>query len=313
LFKKPNTLEWKVILGKSKLIENRWIAPSRKKWLIEKSAPDAEEQLMAKEAVSWFMRHSKPKVDILISDIHAIKLLCEQNGTKLHILITPRYYKSLYWRNFSVIEEFKKKLAEITPYYDFSNLNRFATSPRYWIDTSHFTHPVSKQMLLALSENQKARDLFGRKVTAMNIDKHVKQLRAKLVSRMTGLMRYDSNLVIHPSLLGPNDCFKQIDVKSLVFTPTEDGRGLATIPSVSECEPAQYVLSLKMKAPVNAESISLLTHNRKVTLKSKRRFLHRYCFLINAEDMRRGMQIEIDQVTGKNRILSLTAFNVPSI
>jgi hypothetical protein len=79
--------------------------------------------------------------------------------------------------------EFKKRLAQITDFYDFSGINSITKDPFNYYETSHYRVFIGEMMLARMFENDKnitVPEDFGDLVTKSNIDIHIKKLKSQL-------------------------------------------------------------------------------------------------------------------------------------
>ncbi len=82
-----------------------------------------------------------------IDEIRRIKRLCQKHHVKTVFFFYPAFYKTYMMYNQSRIETFKRKLAEVTDFYDFYRLDATAMDETKWTDTSHFVYSVAFQMV----------------------------------------------------------------------------------------------------------------------------------------------------------------------
>ena len=73
-----------------------------------------------------------------LAEIQEIKNLCESNGIKLIVFISPHEHKLYQAMDLDRFREIQYRLAQITPYYDFSGLNRITTDDYYYYEVSHY-------------------------------------------------------------------------------------------------------------------------------------------------------------------------------
>ncbi|MCU0846301.1 MAG: hypothetical protein MUD12_00255 [Spirochaetes bacterium] len=122
------------------------------------------------------------KIDECVDDIYEMKKICSKNGIKFTVIITPvNKITYLYW-NMDEFNQFKKRLAGATDYYDFSGLNSITTNNIYYYETSHYRNMVG-DMMLARIFNLKSINVpadFGFYVTADNIDAHIRKLKGQV-------------------------------------------------------------------------------------------------------------------------------------
>ncbi len=118
-----------------------------------------------------------PSVISTVDCVKRIKDLCDRNGTKLTVILSPVYHKqwSLYDRD--QLTAYKKELARVVNYWDFSNTS-LSYDSRYFYDKHHFRADVSKMMLAEIfddSDVYKATD-FGTFVTEGTFNSYIEDI-----------------------------------------------------------------------------------------------------------------------------------------
>lgn len=117
-----------------------------------------------------------------LSDLYKLKRLADNYGIHLIFFINPIHrttYLDTDLRQFFI---FKRRLAEITSYYDFSGLNSITTNNVYYYETSHYRPIVGDMMLKRIFGHPQVgvpRD-FGVFVTRNNIEMHLLSLCRQL-------------------------------------------------------------------------------------------------------------------------------------
>ena len=117
-----------------------------------------------------------------MGSIKDIVRTARENGIELVILINPIHRTTYLASDIHMLMRFKKELASIHDYYDFSGLNSVTTNNYYYFETSHYRLSVGDMMLGRIFGNDPARvpGDFGRLVTARNIDRHLLYLQKQL-------------------------------------------------------------------------------------------------------------------------------------
>jgi hypothetical protein len=123
--------------------------------------------------------HSENKdvyVPEAISSVRELVKICKKNNIKLRIFINPLHKTTYLANNLEIFNKFKKELAQITDYYDFSGLNKITTNNLMYYETSHYRVKVG-DMIIAKIYNSKDKNsdcsTFGAYVTTSNIDGHL--------------------------------------------------------------------------------------------------------------------------------------------
>ena len=110
------------------------------------------------------------RIDKTIKEISQIKDLCETYDINLTLFVYPAFYKTYLIYNQYKIETFKRKLAAVTPFYDFYDLNDISFNELKWTDNSHFTLSIGNFIIKNIQEN----NFLVNKTT---IDKHISDTR----------------------------------------------------------------------------------------------------------------------------------------
>lgn len=108
---------------------------------------------------------------------------CKKNNINLIVLIVPELEKSYYAGGIPKYNYYKKKLAEVTSYYDFSGVNSYTTNDSNFYDYRHFDFYSGEKILERIyNENKFSKpeiEGFGDYVTKDNINEHIKELCSK--------------------------------------------------------------------------------------------------------------------------------------
>lgn len=86
-----------------------------------------------------------------LEDIRAIVALCKQHRIELTVFINPIHHTTYQDTNKQLLYQFKRSLAAITPYYDFSGPNSITQNNRNFVDTSHYVIDVGNEMIETMS------------------------------------------------------------------------------------------------------------------------------------------------------------------
>jgi len=101
--------------------------------------------------------------------------LSRKNEFRLIVFIHPIHKVTYLNADLKKFAQFKKELAAITDYYDFSGLNTITTDNYYYYETSHYRPMVGDMMLRVMLGKPDVRvpPNFGFLVTRENIDRHL--------------------------------------------------------------------------------------------------------------------------------------------
>lgn len=121
------------------------------------------------------------RIDKTIAEIKEIKEITAANGIELIVFINPINLLTYRANNLEEFDEFKRELAEITSYYDFSGLNDITKNNYYYYETSHY-RPLVGDMIVNRIFNEPENDdsKFGYWVTKDNVNAHIKTLNKDL-------------------------------------------------------------------------------------------------------------------------------------
>lgn len=115
-------------------------------------------------------------------DVKEIKKICAENKINLIFFVNPINIVQLQaikssnnWENYKI---WKEKLAEITPYYDFSGYNDITTEPlskkmKFYFDSNHYKQSAGNKIINVL-EKKKIPDNFGILINEKNVLKYNK-------------------------------------------------------------------------------------------------------------------------------------------
>ncbi|MBN1533220.1 MAG: hypothetical protein JXA20_11200 [Spirochaetes bacterium] len=127
----------------------------------------------------WIGGEKEPNYEGCIQDIRDIKKMCDDTGARLILIINPTH-KSIY--NYWSVDEFnvfRKKLAQVSDYWDFSGLNSVNTNNYYFFETSHYRKMVA-DMMTSRVFNVRLREVpadFGVFVTKRTVNQHTMRLK----------------------------------------------------------------------------------------------------------------------------------------
>jgi len=100
-------------------------------------------------------------IENTIQDLKEIILLCKKNNINYKIIINPMSYILFRDINQTLYNQFKKRLSNITDYYDFSNPNPINNDLRYWHEASHYKLLVGDLILKRIYNNDTSIPNFG--------------------------------------------------------------------------------------------------------------------------------------------------------
>jgi len=112
-----------------------------------------------------------------LKDVRGIISLARENNIRLIFLMNPVYVIK-FRRNDGRVAEFKRELASVTDYYDFTGWNSVNTNPYYFYEPNHYRFAAGDLMLARIfNYNPPAVPAdFGVLVTKNNVEQHLADL-----------------------------------------------------------------------------------------------------------------------------------------
>ncbi len=137
--------------------------------------------------IPYWEDYYAPRIDEALQEIAELRALCEENGIRLVVFTNPlhatTYRKDLEYGYL----EFLEKLAEVTPYYNFSGFNDVTCDNGYYHETSHYSTAAGDLMVRAMFEGEVSEPLkeqgFGVYVTEENVKEVMALLREQASER----------------------------------------------------------------------------------------------------------------------------------
>lgn len=127
----------------------------------------------ASNTKAYWADYYEPRIDEAIDDIGLIVELCKEYDIQLTVFTNPLHIATYERAVGKGYLEFLMKLAEITPYYNFSGYNRISMNNEYYFETSHFTPEAGDIMMDILVNGGDDHDIyaqgFGWYVTEENL------------------------------------------------------------------------------------------------------------------------------------------------
>ena len=108
-----------------------------------------------------------------IEDIKNIISICKENNINLIFFINPIHKTTYLYNNLDNLNNFKKRLSQITNYYDFAIINSLTTNNYNFYETSHYRELVGDIILDTIYNNSTE---YGLLVTKDNIDNYIEVL-----------------------------------------------------------------------------------------------------------------------------------------
>lgn len=119
-------------------------------------------------------------IDECIASVKYIRDLCRENGVNLTVICSPVYESQWNGCPPEKLKEYKRKLAEVTDYWDFS-MSSLSKDSRYFYDALHFRNAAGTMIAARIFGNGsvwKPED-FGVYVTAENVEDFLQRIFAE--------------------------------------------------------------------------------------------------------------------------------------
>lgn len=130
------------------------------------------------------------RMEEALEEIREFKELCEANDIELTVFLNPLHYQTYYKSVRHGLFEFMERLAEVTPYYNFTGLNMYTTENQYFFETSHYKPEVGYAMVDAMCYGKVSEELvptwFGQKVTPENAKYFTEYFREQMETVKSG-------------------------------------------------------------------------------------------------------------------------------
>lgn len=133
-----------------------------------------------------FVVHGNRLVETL-SEIRAMKELCEANGIEFYMYMGPTYYLTYLGyqgERRNELKNFQWGLVAIAPYWDFTGLNPITEDRYYFYEASHY-RPLVGDMIASriFGDGSKCPSWFGCFVTPENVMEHLKAQDEEILRR----------------------------------------------------------------------------------------------------------------------------------
>lgn len=195
IFKKPAQRDYDIFLNKYQLIKsehitnpNNMLNRINRENSIKESISIHKEKKLNKPTLLGYKENFR--TDTVLNEINQFKNICTKNNIQLTVFFQPMYYLTYIMYNQKEIEKFKRKLVNITPYYDFYQLDKYTLNSSKWFDTSHYVPSIGDEILEKIINKDNL-------VTITNIDNHLYSIRSKnkniLYSNNEYIIKFNNN------------------------------------------------------------------------------------------------------------------------
>ena len=145
--------------------------------LIEQTGkPDFEYRINKYEPLVY----NEKKFDDAFRAIEELIHLAQDHDFKIIFFINP-LYDQIYINNAQPLFAAKRRLANLTDYYDFSGFNTITTNPLNYYDRSHYRFGVGRMITDRIfGDDKNTPDGFGILVTRKNVEAHLAKQKSDL-------------------------------------------------------------------------------------------------------------------------------------
>lgn len=149
-------------------------------WADDKIESDVESHIHGK-AFSEGSPYVGERIQQTIAEIQKIKEITAANDIELIVFINPINLLTYCGNNLAEFDEFKRELANITDFYDFSGVNDITKNNYYYYETSHYRPMVGDMIVQRIFEMPKEEgECFGTWVTKENVNAHIMKLNEEI-------------------------------------------------------------------------------------------------------------------------------------
>lgn len=113
-----------------------------------------------------------------LASLTRLRDLCRERDINFLVVCAPVYHAYLRYFDWAQVEDFYTRLAQVTPYWDFT-FSSVSFDPRYFYDETHFRNCVGEMALARVfgDESVYVPQDFGVYVTADRVGEHLAKLR----------------------------------------------------------------------------------------------------------------------------------------
>jgi hypothetical protein len=130
-------------------------------------------------------------IDRLAADLRALRALLESRGVELLLFLQPSFANNFRWHNLAMLEELKREMAAVAPFYDFLVHDPRLVDPVNFYDVVHFRPPIGQDIMDVLTGKTRAvAGDFGFLADTETVDEHNAGVRAALLDEWVPRNRY---------------------------------------------------------------------------------------------------------------------------
>jgi len=333
LFKNIDKRDISILKGQNKLVKSERIIEKINKMkmyeheaLIKNNEESWKKKMTHMGAILLGYNDSSYRIDRVVQEIQEIKNLCSHNHASVTFFMYPSFYKTYISYNQTKIEEFKRKLVTVTPFYDFYNLNDTALNELNWFDTSHFNFSTGEYIINTI----KKKDLL---VNENNIDTRIQHTRESIRNLIDKVLPtkyiFPFHAEIDLSTLQPiftknnfinNDINKSKDIKVTVYPKGLHMTFLKDhyrfLVKLLDIKTENIILHLKITSNIKTKFKIYYKKTRDSEYNSKDVFIrplgigtNNYNLVIPSEYVKNGLKINLADKKGTYELHSFTIYN----
>ena len=130
-------------------------------------------------------------IDRLLGDIRSIRDLLDARSVELVILLQPTFLNNLRWHNLAMLEQLKRAIAGVAPFYDFLVYDGRLVDETNFYDVIHFRPNIGQKIMEVLTgASVPAPGEFGFLVQENALAHHSALVRGRIVGRLIPEQRY---------------------------------------------------------------------------------------------------------------------------
>jgi hypothetical protein len=134
--------------------------------------------------------------------------LCSKNNINFKLIFLPSHYKPLLSYDIKKINKTKRKLINITDFYDFSLPHNFIVNNDLWREDTHYASLINFEIIKFITENKLSNTNIGKFVTKENINNILNESYFT-TSEIKHLQEYDRNLKVNDGYTERANTFKR--------------------------------------------------------------------------------------------------------
>jgi peptidoglycan/xylan/chitin deacetylase (PgdA/CDA1 family) len=117
-------------------------------------------------------------LDKNVESLKRIKEVAEAHNVNFTFITGATYKSELSKYNLDDLKTYWRKIADVTPFWDFTGYTAISNDPRYFYDSMHYRNNVGEMMLAYIfnDENKYVPENFGHYTTVENVDEHANKV-----------------------------------------------------------------------------------------------------------------------------------------